>query len=312
MARPRSETVEYFPHDTDASSKKTLTIIEGQFGNDGYTFWFKLLEWLGRSSRHYYDARQPQDLEFLCRKCGVDGISGTGILDKLAALEAIDPILWFHKVIWSQNFVTRVSDVYKKRGTPAPEKPCFCDGNCHHDTHTGGIPEPETRIPDTEMQQSKLNNSTLLRKGGEPPAMIKVPLDAVEKMDDKRGVVDLTEAQYFSNGHKNLPLTQLKEQLRKATNKVGYLGEVFQDYHPSASDEEKKACFGRFAAMVKRFNGDYELILATVIRTQDGLGPMKGSHLDWIEANVKTDSMRSSGNKNAAQSGRVQEYQKLN
>ena len=39
MARPQKQTVKYFPHDTDASDGKTLTIIQAKYGNDGYAFW---------------------------------------------------------------------------------------------------------------------------------------------------------------------------------------------------------------------------------------------------------------------------------
>jgi hypothetical protein len=73
MARPKSNTVDYFTHDSNASIRKTLTVIEKRFGTAGYAFWYKLLEWLGGSSEgHYYDAREPSDLELLSRKCGSD------------------------------------------------------------------------------------------------------------------------------------------------------------------------------------------------------------------------------------------------
>lgn len=166
MGRPRSHTVEYFSHDTNASDGRTITIIEGQFGIIGYAFWYKLLELLGRTSGHYYDARLVEDLEFLCRKCGVDRVSGTGIINKLADLNAIDKILWEHQVIWSQNFVTRLNDVYRKRGVPLPPKPNFCDGNCKHIVSTQNIPvtgiiynEPSNIIPTPESTQSKVKET---------------------------------------------------------------------------------------------------------------------------------------------------------
>ena len=45
MARPKKQTVDYFPH--IIKQGKTMTILENRFGNDGYAFWFKLLEILG-------------------------------------------------------------------------------------------------------------------------------------------------------------------------------------------------------------------------------------------------------------------------
>ena len=40
MARPIKAGVDYFPHDTDAASRKTIFTLESIFGNDGYAFWF--------------------------------------------------------------------------------------------------------------------------------------------------------------------------------------------------------------------------------------------------------------------------------
>lgn len=45
MARPKKQTVDYFPHFVKGG--RTIFILENKFGNDGYAFWFKLLEILG-------------------------------------------------------------------------------------------------------------------------------------------------------------------------------------------------------------------------------------------------------------------------
>ena len=55
MARTQKDTVDYFPHDADASAGDTLTVLEGQYANDGYAFWFKLLERLASSEGHFID-----------------------------------------------------------------------------------------------------------------------------------------------------------------------------------------------------------------------------------------------------------------
>lgn len=53
MARPTKETVDYFPHFVKCG--RTIFILESKYGNDGYAFWFKLLEILGDTEGHYYD-----------------------------------------------------------------------------------------------------------------------------------------------------------------------------------------------------------------------------------------------------------------
>ena len=101
MARPYKLTVDYFPHDTDASEGKTLTIIQAKYGNDGYAFWFKLLQLLGKSNGLYYDFNNPSDLEFLSAKTHQKDTETTkAILETLAVLGAIDGELYKNGYIW--------------------------------------------------------------------------------------------------------------------------------------------------------------------------------------------------------------------
>jgi len=154
MARPQKQTVNYFSHDTDASEKKTLTIIQNKYGNDGYAFWYKLLEILGKTNGHYYCFEDPADWEFLLAKTHipVPEIAGN-ILETLATLDAIDKNLFHeHQVIWSQNFVDRLKGVYKKRDEPLPIKPDF-----NVSVGDNGVPVSDNPVTDSDNQQSKLN-----------------------------------------------------------------------------------------------------------------------------------------------------------
>jgi DnaD/phage-associated family protein len=162
MARPKSNTVLYFAHDVDASSRKTLTVIENNFGNAGYAFWYKLLEWLGGSSEeHCFDARKTADLEFISNRCGSDVETGTKILQKLADVGAIDSVLWDHRIIWCQNFIDRLTELYKRRSRELPVKPSYCNNNCHH---KGVIVENEgvsvTITPQSKVNETKVNKTT--------------------------------------------------------------------------------------------------------------------------------------------------------
>ena len=64
MGRPRKQTVDYFPHFVSTDSR-TKFILEQSWGNDGYAFWFKLLELLGRSEGHYYDCTASANEKYL-------------------------------------------------------------------------------------------------------------------------------------------------------------------------------------------------------------------------------------------------------
>ena len=122
MGRPRKQTVDYFPHFTSSDSK-TKFILEQNWGNDGYAFWFKLLELLGRSDGHYYDCSKAADSKYLAALTRIDETTTKEILDTLADLGNIDRELWEErKVIWCQSFVDNLQDVYSKRKAVIPEK----------------------------------------------------------------------------------------------------------------------------------------------------------------------------------------------
>ena len=122
MTRPRKATVDYFPH--VVTHGRTMFVLEGRFGNDGYAFWFKLLELLGSTEGHFLDCNDPATWEFLMTKTRLCEGSCSGILDLLALLGAIDADLWRERrLIWCQKFVDGLACVYDKRQATAPERP---------------------------------------------------------------------------------------------------------------------------------------------------------------------------------------------
>lgn len=127
MARPAKQTVDYFPH--MATSGKTLFIIESRWGNDGYAFFFKLLELLCATSGHVIDYGNPVQREFLLAKTRVNEETATGILSFLAEAGKIDFDLWGKGLIWYQSLVENVKDAYKKRINELPIKPVVSTEN---------------------------------------------------------------------------------------------------------------------------------------------------------------------------------------
>ncbi len=158
MARPIKAGVDYFPHDTDASSRKTIFTLESLFGNDGYAFWFKLLETLGTQEGLFFDCNKTPDWLFLIAKMRVSSDTATEILNTLAKIEAIDPELWDKKIIWVQKFADRLNDVYKKRSADIPQKPSFRSEN--NGFSTGNTNTSEVSAPEMP-QREKVNIETI-------------------------------------------------------------------------------------------------------------------------------------------------------
>lgn len=124
MARPTKETVDYFPHFVKCG--RTIFILESKYGNDGYAFWFKLLEILGDTEGHYYDCSIPNNWAYLLAKTRCDDETARGIINTLLTLNKIDGKLWNDRqIIWCQRFVDNVSSVYKMRHAETPLAPSY-------------------------------------------------------------------------------------------------------------------------------------------------------------------------------------------
>lgn len=159
MVRPLKQTVKYFPHDTDASEGKTLTIIQNKFGNDGFSFWFRLLELLGKTSGHFYDCNSPGDWEFLLAKTHInDTEKAMEILETLAKLDAIDRELFQSGIIWSQNFVTRISDAYHRTKEGVPTRPDIKVNADSNRVNADNNSKKDTLIPQTKLKETKVKN----------------------------------------------------------------------------------------------------------------------------------------------------------
>lgn len=195
MARPKKNTVDYFPH--KCVSGKTIFILEQEFGNDGYAFWFKLLEQLGTKEGHYIDCNNATELRFLQAKTRLSGEMTFKILDLLAELEAIDPELWTKRIIWSQNFVDGVAGVYANRRVETPPRPSF------YSPKPPEVPVPSPDYPQStgESTQSRVEDSIV-----EESKEKNLSQNAREENDDKPAESPNTGTVPSEGEKKSIPL----------------------------------------------------------------------------------------------------------
>lgn len=124
IGRPRKTTVDYFPHYTDSRSSRTMFILENRWGNDGYSFWFKLLELTSRSENLTFRCGNTDNWEYLLGTTRVDAKTAEEILTTLANLDAIDKELWVEcRVIWVTKLASNLGPIFEKRSTGIPAKP---------------------------------------------------------------------------------------------------------------------------------------------------------------------------------------------
>ncbi len=161
MAAPKKKTVDYFPHFTRPG--KTLFILEAKWGNDGYAFWFKLLETLGATEGHVCNFNDAAQREYLLARTGADAQTANDILSELATLGNLDGALWAEGLIWCQSFVDNVEDAYKKRLSDLPQRPVSSTENpmerVNPEEETPREEQFDTGNGETKVKERKENKS---------------------------------------------------------------------------------------------------------------------------------------------------------
>lgn len=155
MTRPKKQTVDYFPH--DCNHGKTLFVLEQRYGNDGYAFWFKLLELIGNTEKHFLDCNDKPTWEFLLSRSHINSEIGWEMMNLLADLKAIDSELWENKIVWIDKFVKRIADAYRNRLSEIPKRPVILRKK---PPETPQFDNDIVRNPQTKVKESKLKETT--------------------------------------------------------------------------------------------------------------------------------------------------------
>ena len=155
MARKKKNTVDYFPHLIQEG--KTMFIIEAKYKNDGYATWWKILERLGKSENHFIDLSDNKELMYLASKCNVGEDLLKSIINDLVDLGKFDKDLWAQNIVWSQDFIDNISDLYKRRDLELPTKQLICIQLSIKYKHNGLDTDIGThsKVKDSKVKDSK-------------------------------------------------------------------------------------------------------------------------------------------------------------
>ena len=155
MARAKTNTVLYFPH--YVTQDKFLFTLKRKYKADGYSLYYGMLEILGSSEDHFYDMSLSYDKDYFIEYIGIDRDKADEILQDLAEWDVIDKELYKNGIIWSQQFVDNITDVYRKRQRKVPDRYSIC--------HRMGIEsdKPEQAVdgnPQSKVEESKSKESS--------------------------------------------------------------------------------------------------------------------------------------------------------
>jgi hypothetical protein len=175
MTRARKQTIDYFSH--NCNHGRVIFIVEKHWGNDGYAVFYKMLEQLGDSEGHYLDFRKPDEWEYFLSVALVDEKKALIILDKLSEIGVIDKELWNHRIVWDQDFIDDLEDIYSRRKIERPTKPTIPSTEIPLSGTNDNIIPIDTPINDEHVNinpQSKVKESKV-KKNKEGCALFVLP-----------------------------------------------------------------------------------------------------------------------------------------
>ena len=158
MARKKKNHVDYFPHDTHQS--KAVRTISKKYGNDGYAFYYKLRELLGRTDNYNYDLSEKIDWFDFLGEMAIKEEQAKELIKFLVTIGELDKELWEQdKRLWSNSLIEDISDVYDKRVAEIPHKYSFRDGNTDSRSGNPSLSDGSTQ---SRVKEKKVNKSKVV------------------------------------------------------------------------------------------------------------------------------------------------------
>ena len=175
MARPIKEGMDYFPHDTDATNDEKIEALRALHGNDGYAFYFIILERIYRSAAAELDVSKPAVLAALIVKLGVSKDKFNEILETAFDVGCLNKDRYeTDQVLTSNGIKKRAKEVTNLRNKWKKNKTNPLDNAVEHSSET---------MEDNSIDNSVENSQEM---GEIKPNKIKLnqrKLDKIEKYD---------------------------------------------------------------------------------------------------------------------------------
>jgi hypothetical protein len=162
MARPPKSGLDWFRHETDASTDEKIEAMRSLYGNDGYAFYFILLERIYRTSDQQLDLSDEATRRILCTKVGVKVSRFEQMLETALARGLFD------KAAYAERGIL-MSDAIRRRAAALLSKRKRMDGDSGDKNGAategfGGKNSPETNgkvseNPGSRAEQSRAEQS---------------------------------------------------------------------------------------------------------------------------------------------------------
>jgi DnaD/phage-associated family protein len=234
MARPKKEGMDYFPHDTDAVNDEKIESLRLLYGNDGYAFYFILLERIYRTKGFELDVSDAETIQILAKKVSVSEEKFLKMLETSLKRECFNREAYEErKVITSDGIKKRASVVVEKRVKMRDKyKQTKDDEVSDAETPQGTTGEtPQSKVKESKEKKSKEDKS---KKEEEPAATAaENPVTFFESNLGRLSPIQMQEMWEWSddfNGQNDILIHAMKIALDRNKKNMGFVKYLLKNW----------------------------------------------------------------------------------
>lgn len=190
MARPTKLYLDYFSHDTDAVNDEKIELFRSMYGNDGYAFYFIILERVYKTEGAMIDLSKNIFVVGLSKKLLISVDKFNEMLETAFELDMFDKVIYENeKMLTSKGIQKRYEEIMNQRKTWNYKKKTKQESIATNELST------HKTNNDYEFSTEKTTGKTTQRKGNRKEKEIETKLNGKENNE----LIDSNESiQQFS------------------------------------------------------------------------------------------------------------------
>lgn len=156
--------MDYFPHDTDAVNDEKIEALRFLYGNDGYAFYFILLERIYRTKHFELDVSDAETIQILCRKVCVNEEKFLQMLETALKRGCFDRQAYEERKVLTSEGVKKRSSVVEEKRVKMRDKYQKDKEVVEEVSDAETTPEIQSKTPQSKVKESKEKKSKELNK----------------------------------------------------------------------------------------------------------------------------------------------------
>lgn len=211
MTRPRKIGMDYFPHDVDAVNDEKIEAMRALYGNDGYAFYFILLERIYRTETGELDLSNAAIRAALVKKIMVSDEKFDAMLQTAFEINLFDREAYEKRyVLTSRGIIERFNEINKLREKERNKKVFPRENSEETVGKTQGkfvenAGENSEETGESKVKKSKVKESKEKENISSSSSSISPPPSSYEAADDDADFKDIVNT-FSSNIHPITPI----------------------------------------------------------------------------------------------------------